>query len=174
MATRVFHEIGLRLEDSDPELSDIIKNCFYMDDLIFGHYDLQYLSILKNKIKKAMESYGFNLKKWRPSNSKLIENDKMHSQEKEFLIQGEKEAKALGTVCHPSSDTIGYNFNLNIQTSCITKRTVLSTVGQLFEILGLINPVVVKAKLILQKIWNLLLDWVDEMTFMIIGLYLSI
>lgn len=40
LATRVLHEIGLHCKDSHPEVSKIIINNFYMDDLMFGGHDL--------------------------------------------------------------------------------------------------------------------------------------
>lgn len=47
------------------------------------------------------------------------------------------------------------------ETSNATKRTVLSDLSRLFDPLGLINPVVVAAKIFMQEIWMLNLHW-DE------------
>ena len=43
----------------------------------------------------------------------------------------------------------------------LTKRTLLSIISQIFDPLGLIGPVVIKSKIILQKLWLLKLDWDD-------------
>ena len=37
----------------------------------------------------------------------------------------------------------------------------MSSISQLFDPLGLINPIITKAKLIMQKLWSLKIDW-DE------------
>jgi hypothetical protein len=43
--------------------------------------------------------------------------------------------------------------------STITKRTILSTISKLFDPLGLIGPIITKAKILLQKLWLLKIDW---------------
>jgi hypothetical protein len=41
----------------------------------------------------------------------------------------------------------------------ITKRNILSTICQIFDPLGLITPVIVSAKVLLQTLWTRNLDW---------------
>lgn len=41
----------------------------------------------------------------------------------------------------------------------ITKRTILSVITQIFDPLGLIGPVIIKAKILLQSLWQLKIDW---------------
>lgn len=158
LATRALHEIGLKIKDSNPEISQIIINNFYMDDLIFGHHDLDKAIDLKIKINKILSKFGFNLRKWISNDHRVLEISGDTPNE-DFCIPGEGETKTLGTVWNPSMDTIGYNYNIKIDTFKITKRTVLAAIGQLFDILGLISPVIVKAKLILQKIWISKVNW---------------
>lgn len=43
-----------------------------------------------------------------------------------------------------------------------TKRTILSTLAQIFDPLGLIGPTLIKAKIIVQELWKLQLDWDQE------------
>ncbi|GFY21718.1 integrase catalytic domain-containing protein [Trichonephila clavipes] len=42
-----------------------------------------------------------------------------------------------------------------------TKRDVLSTIARIYDPLGLLGPVVAKAKIFLQKLWMLKIDWTD-------------
>lgn len=55
---------------------------------------------------------------------------------------------------------INYNLRL-INKIYTTKRSILSDISKIFDLLGLVGPVIVKAKIILQKLWLLKLDW-DE------------
>jgi hypothetical protein len=41
----------------------------------------------------------------------------------------------------------------------ITKRTILSLTAQIFDPLGLVGPIIMKAKIIIQKLWSLQLGW---------------
>ncbi|KOB72571.1 Gag-pol polyprotein, partial [Operophtera brumata] len=44
-----------------------------------------------------------------------------------------------------------------------SKRSVLSTIGQVFDPLGLINPCILQAKLIMQKLWASKLSWDEKL-----------
>ncbi|GFT00139.1 integrase catalytic domain-containing protein [Trichonephila clavipes] len=52
----------------------------------------------------------------------------------------------------------------DVSDSCaITKRSVLLATAWIFDPLGLISPVVTKAKLVMQELWRLKLDWNDSL-----------
>ncbi|GFX43620.1 uncharacterized protein TNCV_510691 [Trichonephila clavipes] len=44
-----------------------------------------------------------------------------------------------------------------------TKRCVLSTIARLFDPLGLLGPVVARAKIFMQSLWSLKIDWINEL-----------
>ncbi|GFX50138.1 uncharacterized protein TNCV_773011 [Trichonephila clavipes] len=44
-----------------------------------------------------------------------------------------------------------------------TKRCVLLTIARLFGSLGLLSPVVTRAKIFMQNLWSLKIDWIDEL-----------
>ncbi|GFY13267.1 uncharacterized protein TNCV_2335311 [Trichonephila clavipes] len=50
-----------------------------------------------------------------------------------------------------------------IPSDSYTKRTVLSTIAILFDHLRLVEPVVSKAKMFMQKLWRLSIDWKDPL-----------
>lgn len=78
-------------------------------------------------------------------------------------------SKILGMFWNCSSDNLFYSANLQdctpVDNSSThkhnTKRSVLSVIARLYDPLGLINPILVTAKIILQKLWSLRLDWDD-------------
>ncbi len=43
----------------------------------------------------------------------------------------------------------------------VTKRSVLSIISNIFDILGLLSPVIIRGKILMQEIWIRRLDW-DE------------
>lgn len=45
----------------------------------------------------------------------------------------------------------------------VTKGTILSCVAQIFDPLGLLGPVIILAKMLIQRMWTLQLSW-DELS----------
>lgn len=89
----------------------------------------------------------------------LLETIPRSKQEVSLDFNAEKtETKALGMKWIPSQDKFMLHYNPT-EHKRITKRTVLSETAQLFDPLGLVNPVVVMAKVFLQELWALKLDW---------------
>ena len=50
---------------------------------------------------------------------------------------------------------------MNVDQRKLTKRIIASESGSIFDPLGLVMPCIVVAKLILQELWQLKIDW-DE------------
>lgn len=48
-------------------------------------------------------------------------------------------------------------------TKTTTKQFVLSTIAKIYDPLGLVSPIIVKAKLFMKKLWLLKLDWEDTL-----------
>lgn len=67
----------------------------------------------------------------------------------------------LGTRWNQAHDSFQFLFKHNHQFNVVTKRSILSQLSSFFDPLGLIGPVIVVAKLILQDLWQLGIDW-DE------------
>jgi len=64
---------------------------------------------------------------------------------------------------HAIESVPGYfNFSANLtEPHVVSKRVIFSEVAKLFDPLGLLGPVIVIAKLILQDLWQLAIQW-DE------------
>ena len=58
-------------------------------------------------------------------------------------------------------DTFQFLCKLDTGTHVVSKRVILSEVAKLFDPLGLLGPVIVIAKIILQDLWQLAIQW-DE------------
>ena len=70
--------------------------------------------------------------------------------------------KILGLLWDPASDC--FVFRVKPTVACSeppTKRQVLSEIARLFDPLGVLGPVIVLAKIIMQRLWRKKIDW-DE------------
>ncbi|GFY52377.1 uncharacterized protein TNIN_478041 [Trichonephila inaurata madagascariensis] len=96
------------------------------------------------------------LHKWSSNCIELLSNFDVSDGDVSLTIPDE--TKALGLLWRPQRDTLAFSVSstADASDSCtITKRSVLSATARIFDPLGLISPVVTKAKLVMQELWRL-------------------
>lgn len=162
LAIRCLYQLGIDNENLFPRESCIIKNDFYVDDLLTGANSIKELIDIKNNIKAILEPAGFNLRKWVSNESRVLNDRYFNSSVETELIQicKELETKTLGILWNPTADTLQYAVK-NLREKHVTKRTILSETAQIYDPLGLIGPITITAKIIIQKLWQYKLSW-DE------------
>ena len=158
LAVRCLKQIALDIESRHPELSEIICRDFYMDDLITSVDTLEQASQVKEQLSSILKLYQFNLRKWLSNDSIVLNHCKPDIK---FYIQEEQATKALGIIWYSEQDMLQYCVNPRKDYKNITKRSILSAIPQIFDPLGLIGPTIVKAKILLQRLWQLKVAW-DE------------
>ena len=62
--------------------------------------------------------------------------------------------KTLGIQWNSQKNSIFYKVNLSDHSKHVTKRSILSQVAKLFDPLGLLDPVIVNAKIMIQILWK--------------------
>ena len=67
--------------------------------------------------------------------------------------------KTSGIQWNPREDFICYSVNLASFPKHVTKRSILSQVAKLFDPLGLLSPVIVKIKIIIQLLCKAGVSW---------------
>ncbi|XP_039310747.1 uncharacterized protein LOC120358929 [Solenopsis invicta] len=143
--------------------SRTVLNDFYVDDLVSGAETLQEALAIKTETSQLLLESLFELHKWFSNDSALLDNQTL-SHQKEFVLSTDKESetRALGLIWNCSSDNFKFSNSTSLpllQTP--TKRSILSRIALIFDPLGLLGPSTVIAKLIIQELWRLRLDW-DE------------
>lgn len=78
------------------------------------------------------------------------------------LLEQNSYVHALGLHWHPTSDTFHFTFEQPTSHS-ITKRTILSLIAKLYDPLGLLAPVIIRAKILMQELWTLKVGWDDPL-----------
>lgn len=69
--------------------------------------------------------------------------------------------KILGLIWNPKSDVLQYKVTPYEKGSVINKRKTLSDIASIYDLLGLIGPVITQAKLFLRTLFCKKYDW-DE------------
>lgn len=77
-----------------------------------------------------------------------------------MVLDNKEPIKTLGLLSNSNKDTLQYAVNLAVSNKT-TKRSILSQIAKIYDPLGLIAPVVITAKIIMQELWGLNIGW-DE------------
>lgn len=155
LAIRSLHQTMRDLQQRYPKAAEIIMRDFYVDDLLTGSDDIGDLLRLKEDITTVLQSAKFELHKWKSNHPSLVDVNK-----DSLTVQLDEGTKILGQLWDTQRDTFRYT-NTSSQLKGITKRQVLSCIAQIFDPLGLLGPVVVTSKVIMQQLWQAKLKW-DE------------
>lgn len=146
---------------SYPNASIALKEDFYMDDVLTGDSDIDKAKNLVNELIDLTEKGGMHLRQWASNEPSLISSLATKNNESNYCLNLGDTTKTLGVYWNPKSDLLTYSVAMSQQNLPITKRTILSLTAQLFDPLGLLGPVILIAKILLQSLWLLRIDW-DE------------
>jgi hypothetical protein len=144
---------------SSPLAVDINENV-YVDNLISGcetsEEAMDYFSEANNVLKEA----GLKLQSWGSNDSHLA--TKANS---EGVGDGSTFTKVVGLNWDRNGDTLHLP---NVQLSHLchsqsTKREVLRGISAVYDPLGFISPLTIPARMLIQDIWKLKLDWDDAL-----------
>ena len=152
-------------EKAHPEAARIIKEDTYMDDICFSVSSRDQAVQLTEEIDDVLAEGGFRVKGW-SSNEKLTDEDHQ-KQDGKGLLESVTEEKVLGVVWDQHQDVFTYKVKETISAdetqSRLTKRKILSRVAKIFDPLGFAAAFLVKAKIGMQRLWELGIDWDDEL-----------
>ena len=135
-----------------------LQNNLYVDDWLSGADTVEDASSMLHDAQRILADAGMVLTKWHTNSKFLID------QNSQQFESHKDETKLLGMFWNSSKDVFSFEgFTLNSLDDLIySKRNVLSIIAHLLYPIGLISPFVMYAKILLQDIWRLCLDW-DEM-----------
>ncbi|XP_026462793.1 uncharacterized protein LOC113365450 [Ctenocephalides felis] len=157
LAIRCLEQLCKENYETYPIECEIIRKDFYVDDLITGADTLPQLKTIKQNLLKILNQAKFNLRKFNSNHVAF--------QSEDYIVNfSEKQIKTLGMVWNSYSDKFAYTTDSITISNKISKRTILATTAQIYDPLGLLAPVVIIPKLIMQELWKCKLSW-DEETY---------
>ncbi|XP_076230305.1 uncharacterized protein LOC143176843, partial [Nomia melanderi] len=160
LAVRCLQQLADNERDKFPIAVGIFKRDFYMDDLITGVETRELALKLRNQAIGLARLGGFNLRQWTSNDEFLVKGLELGNHECTISLDINETRKALGISWKTQTDEIMYTIKTTGDVRP-TKRSILSQIAQLFDPLGLLGPVIVRAKIIMQELWKAHLSW-DE------------
>lgn len=124
-----------------------LKKSFYVDDCVTSLDSYAEFEDFRKEASSLLSNAGFNLRGWNHTGMKNLED----------------RTTVLGLIWDPEKDTLSLsNFPSQTLPEKITKRVMLSLIQKVFDPFGLICPVLLKPKLMIQKLWSKNIDWDAE------------
>ncbi|UYV63695.1 hypothetical protein LAZ67_2005337 [Cordylochernes scorpioides] len=164
LAIRTLHQIAHEVQVSNPRVSKIIREDFYVDDLLTGCPTVEDAKGLVQQLIAVLGSGGFVLRKWVSNETSIIEVSPLLLRGKgEVMEFNRKESgvNVLGIQWDPSYDTLNISCKSG-PADIKSKRQIVSAIARIYDPCGWVSPTTVVLKLLLQEIWKLKCGWDED------------
>ncbi|CAG9136063.1 unnamed protein product [Plutella xylostella] len=161
LATRCLIELANRYENEYPLAAFILRNNTYVDDVLYSHNDLATVREAKQQLCSLLSLGSFNTHKWSSNNELVLSDIPLEDQHFDSidLQKDNYNMKTLGLQINTKEDNFIITSPGTFDTNLLTKRSILSYIGRCYDPIGFINPIIVVAKSIMQKLWINNTDW---------------
>ncbi|XP_058449018.1 uncharacterized protein LOC131428978 [Malaya genurostris] len=165
LATRSLNQLAIDEQMNYPEASSKALKSFYVDDVLTGSDDLEEAKKLQRDLTEMLMRGGFELRKWCANNAAILDEIPVEFCEKQLDFENHDVngvIKTLGLLWNPVDDVFVFHAKpMDDSFKSFTKRQIMSEIARLFDPLGLLAPVVVIGKLVMQQLWKEEINWDD-------------
>ena len=142
---------------NSPTAENMLAN-LYVDNIVSGCPSDSDAIRYYSEARSIMNNAHLNLRSWASNSSQL-----MDPANRDKVADTNNPVNVLGLQWNTQVDTLSLTSKSSIPsiTSLITKRDVLKESSKVFDPLGLLSPVTVRAKIFMQSLWQRNIDW-DE------------
>ncbi|XP_065180174.1 uncharacterized protein LOC135810609 [Sycon ciliatum] len=141
------------ISNSNRQACDDVRRSIYVDNVVTGQSSVQDATAYYREAKDAFASATMNLHEWGTNDPDF--RDALAPEDKSSCDV----MKELGMSWDTNCDTLSTAKSTTNQYSVITKRDVLRSIAQFYDPMGLFSPVIMRAKILVQSIWKLHVDW---------------
>ncbi|XP_046491845.1 uncharacterized protein [Neodiprion pinetum] len=163
LAIRLLHQLVQDEGKQYPLASHVILENTYVDDILSGAENVDQGRKKINELNQLLKAGGFEVQKWTSSHPETLVDISRNHQEIAMHLNLDQSPffRALGLAWRPDIDAFAFSPQINQTWDNFTKRKVLSQTAQLFDPLGWLSPITIRAKIFMQELWALSYDW-DE------------
>lgn len=165
LATRCLMELAQIYQNKYPLAASALKYSTYVDDIQVGSNELSELEATKSELIDIMQEASFSLHKW-CSNDRDVLKDIPSNLQCFGDIDFDKNnlsIKTLGLTYDVACDTLNMKCPEKEVLNVYTKRQMLSFISKFFDPLGLVGPLLVQAKYLMQQVWFADIKWDDTL-----------
>ncbi|XP_055706055.1 uncharacterized protein LOC129803485 [Phlebotomus papatasi] len=163
LATRCLRQLAEDEQQSFPMAAEITMRDFYVDDVLTGTSTVEEAKELQRQLSLMLSQGGFKLKKWTSNSAEVLSQIPEADQERSSShnLDLEDTVKALGLFHNSTTDQLRYQ--MSDISSPVSRRGILADTARVYDPLGILAPVILNAKILLQSLWRKNLDWDTEL-----------
>ncbi|XP_064405765.1 uncharacterized protein LOC135350852 [Halichondria panicea] len=142
-----------------------VDTSFYVDDGLTGADTVQEAIELQRQLQDLFSAGGFLLRKWNSSDLRAIQHLPANLKDPKSIQEmpsTEEYTKTLGIQWNAPKDCFKLSVPSPTPLETLTKRGLVSDVAKTFDALGWFSPSTIKAKILMQQLWELKVDWDDS------------
>lgn len=161
LATKTLQQLASAEAQNYPVGSAIVRRNFYVDDLLTGSNSWNEALVIREEVAALLASAGFDLRKWLSNEPGLLQGLQIRPGEHTFLqLDKGGVTCTLGIKWNALQDLFQYDSaSICGAGERTTKRSILSAIAKVFDPLGLLGPIMLSAKIIMQRLWVLKVHW---------------
>ena len=137
-----------------------MRNNLYVDNIISGCQSEEDVILYYKDAKHIMSKANFNLRSWASNSQKLQALAKTDG-----ILDSNTSVNLLGLKWNTCTDTISIT-QKQIESqgkTSITKRSILQGASKLYDPLGWLSPITIRARILLQDVWKQRINWDDPL-----------
>ena len=148
--------IRKHLESIDTPIAENMKTDIYVDNPASGSDSEDDASTFLEQARLIMSPVGFNLRSWNSNDAQIRASAEQHS-----LHDKDPEPEVLGLRWNTHTDKLKFQQQhvLSTNVNGITKRAVLRETSKIYDPLGFLTPVTIRAKILIQELWKKGYNW---------------
>ena len=147
------------------EVAETVRRDFYVDDWLKSVSDVPAAKTLVKDVRDLCATGGFNLTKFVSNSREVIESVPLEKRAPSVVNLDLSAAlpveRALGVQWSIEDDTLG--FRVVLKDTPLTRSSVLGTISSIYDPHGLVSPLVLPGRKVLQKVTHQGGSWDDEL-----------
>ncbi|XP_049874497.1 uncharacterized protein LOC126372693 [Pectinophora gossypiella] len=160
LAIRTIHELAHQERERFPLAATLAFRDLYIDDIASSFATTDEAVTAAQQLIDMFSAGCFEMVKWSSNARDVLSTvPESHRLTDPVDLDKDESLKILGMQWFPASDL--FKFTITPSDRVCTKRNMLSTIARLWDILGLVGPVIVTAKILIKELCSLKLDWDD-------------
>ncbi|XP_058801378.1 uncharacterized protein LOC131670067 [Phymastichus coffea] len=147
LAIRTLHQLARDEAKDFPRVSKLLLRDFYVDDFVSGADSIEEVLSIRDEMIELLSRGGVVIRQWASNQVAALSNIGK---------------KIFNLECGDSERDV---FTFSVKTidpqATSTKKKLVSEVAKVYDPLGLLDPVILGAKVLIQDCWKALINW-DE------------